>query len=140
MTRKTNGEKPHKAGSDFDVGYGKPPVHTRFQPGRSGNPHGRPKGTNNLKTDLVQELGERVKVVENGRQITLTKQRLVVKSLTAKAVKGDTKAASILIGLLAQTLGLDPQDESEQRLDPEDEAILEHFVARAASKSMNGGG
>ena len=32
------------AGPDDDkVGYGKPPKHSRFQPGRSGNPRGRPK-------------------------------------------------------------------------------------------------
>lgn len=25
------------------VGYGKPPLHTRFKPGQSGNPRGRPR-------------------------------------------------------------------------------------------------
>ena len=29
---------------DGKVGYGKPPKHTRFQSGQSGNPKGRPKG------------------------------------------------------------------------------------------------
>ncbi len=42
----------------YDVGYRKPPKHTRFKPGQSGNPRGRPKGTKNLKTDLIEELGE----------------------------------------------------------------------------------
>jgi hypothetical protein len=44
--------------ADYDVGHAKPPKHTRFQPGQSGNPRGRPKGTKNLKTDLIEELGE----------------------------------------------------------------------------------
>ena len=113
------------------VGYGHPPVGSRFEPGRSGNPKGRPKGTKNLKTDLAEELAERVQVTENGRQLKITKQRLVVKALTAKAVKGDTKAASILINLLAQTLGLDPQDERKTDLSADDAAILADFLARA---------
>jgi hypothetical protein len=40
---------------DYQVGYGKPPKHTQFKPGKSGNPQGRPKGTKNLKTDLIAE-------------------------------------------------------------------------------------
>ena len=37
--------KPPAAG--YDVGYGKPPKATRFQPGTSGNPRGRPRGSRN---------------------------------------------------------------------------------------------
>jgi hypothetical protein len=113
-----------------EVGYGKPPKHTQFKPGRSGNPNGRPKGTKNLKTDLIEELSERVAITENGRPLKVSKQRLMVKALTAKAVKGDTKAASILIGLLAQTMGLDPQDGAKVDLSAEDNAILAAWIAR----------
>jgi hypothetical protein len=38
--------------SDRGSGYGKPPLHTRFKPGQSGNPRGRPKGSLNFTTDL----------------------------------------------------------------------------------------
>lgn len=41
-----------------EIGYKKPPRHTRFRKGQSGNPKGRPKGTQNLKTDLAEELSE----------------------------------------------------------------------------------
>src|SRR5690606_15002523 len=77
---------------------------------------------------LTEELAERVRVTENGRPLKISKQRLMLKSLTAKAVKGDTKAASILIGLVAQTVGLHPQDEGRNRLSPDDENILEEWM------------
>ena len=51
--------------SDYEVGYRKPPKHTRFKPGQSGNLRGRPKGTKNLKTDLMEELGEKILIRGN---------------------------------------------------------------------------
>jgi hypothetical protein len=114
----------------YDVGFGKPPVSGRFKPGQSGNPKGRPKGRKNLKTDLVEELSERVPVTKNGRPLKISKQRLMLKALIAKAVKGDTKAASILISLLAQTIGLDAQEGGKVDLSAEDNAILASWMAR----------
>ena len=54
-------EKPPGT-ADYEVGFGRPPVHTRFQTGRSGNPNGRPKGIRNLATALEKELNARVTI------------------------------------------------------------------------------
>ena len=123
---------------DYEVGYGKPPKHSRFKKGRSGNPRGRSKGTKNLKTDLAEELAERIQVTENGRVVALTKQRVMVKALTAKAMKGDTKAASTLIGLVAQTVGLDPQEEQDVDLSAKDNAILAEWLTRSGPAENSG--
>ena len=48
---------------DYEVGYGKPPRHTRFELGRSGNPRGRIEEHLDL---LSEALKEPVIVVENG--------------------------------------------------------------------------
>lgn len=39
----------------YEVGYGKPPVATRFRKGVSGNPRGRPKGARNRRPALNEE-------------------------------------------------------------------------------------
>jgi hypothetical protein len=63
---------------DKGIGYGRPPKATRFKPGVSGNPNGRPKGTRNLATDLAAELGEQITVRENGRPRPISKQRALI--------------------------------------------------------------
>ena len=47
---------------EYTVGYRKPPLATRFNPGQSGNPKGRPKGSPNPAADLSTELGELITV------------------------------------------------------------------------------
>ena len=56
------------AGANERVGYRRPPVGTRFRPGQSGNPRGRPRGARNLSTIVATALNERVAVNENGRR------------------------------------------------------------------------
>jgi len=104
-----------------DVGYGKPPESSRFKPGRSGNPKGRPKGAGNLATDLAAELGEEITVREGGRERRVSKQRALIKSLMAKALKGDVRASAAVLALYARVIS-EPEDESPTIA--EDELII----------------
>jgi hypothetical protein len=85
--------------STSDVGYGKPPNHTRFRKGVSGNPKGRPKGTRNLATVLERTLQERVVINENGIRKTVTKLEAAIKQLVNKAAGGDLFAMRQLTAL-----------------------------------------
>jgi len=84
----------------YEVGYGRPPQHTRFQKGRSGNPKGRPKGARNLATLLSKALDQRVPVMENGKRRRITKRELIVAQLVNKSAGADLRAIALLLGMV----------------------------------------
>jgi len=75
-----------------EIGYGKPPKHTQFTKGQSGNPKGRPKGSQNLATILAKACRQRVKVTENGRTRYITKLEASVTQLNNQAASGELRA------------------------------------------------
>ncbi len=115
---------------DDKVGYRKPPAKTRFQPGQSGNPNGRPKGSVNLKTDLRSELSERIRIREGERSLKVSKQRAMLKALVAKALKGDARAANVVLTLVGKLFEPEVAAEQVPSLTSDDQAILERFLAR----------
>lgn len=112
------------------VGYRKPPAKTRFKPGQSGNPNGRPKGSVNLKTDLRSELSERIQIREGERSLKVSKQRAMLKALVAKALKGDARAANVVLTLVGRLFEPEAVAEEVPALTSDDEAILARFLAR----------
>lgn len=120
------------ASNDYEVGYGKPPKHTQFKLGKSGNPQGRPKGTKNLKTDLTEELCEKIVVHEGGSSRQISKQRAVVKSLVTRTLKGDARAANTLLSMMMRLLdtGEGAQPEESEGLHADEVEILEAFKKR----------
>ena len=85
---------------NYEVGYGKPPRHTRFQKGRSGNPAGRPRGKKNLATLLSDALDQKIIVVESGRRKKISKREAIVTQLVNKSASADLKATQILLAML----------------------------------------
>lgn len=119
-----------------EVGYGKPPKHSQFKKGQSGNPKGRALGARSFGADLDAELRTQVQVTENGKAVRLTKQQLIVKALMAKAIKGDPRAISLTVELLSRLFGLEGQDgPSMAPLSTTDEGILSDFLRRHSGAS-----
>lgn len=83
----------------YEVGYGKPPKHSRFKPGQSGNPKGRKPGSRNVMTLLEQTLFDTVKVRENGKVRRVPAIQACLLNLRNKAMKGDPKALDRFIKL-----------------------------------------
>lgn len=114
--------------TSYDVGYSKPPKHSRFKPGQSGNSKGRPKGTRNLSSDLKDELGERIRIREGDQEKSISKQRALVKALVAKALKGDTRAATVLITMVDRYITPEIAATDTRPLSRTEEQILDDFL------------
>jgi hypothetical protein len=115
---------------DYEVGYGKPPKHSQFQPGKSGNPNGKPKGSLGLRAELKAELSQKIPVTENGKTRRISKRRVVIKSLVAKAAKGDVRAADRLLHLIIQAEGFEDQRSPRHQLSDADREIVEQLVGQ----------
>ena len=77
--------------SHYEVGYGRPPKHTRFKPGQSGHPKGRPRGQRNLSTMIREVLNEKVALREGDRTRKVPKGVAVFIRVLNGALHGDRK-------------------------------------------------
>lgn len=84
---------------DYEVGYGKPPKATQFKAGQSGNPKGRKKGSKNISTRVRAAIEEVIEVTVKGERKKLTKFDAALIQQANKAVSGDLKAMTTLLGL-----------------------------------------
>jgi Family of unknown function (DUF5681) len=83
---------------EYAANYRKPPVHTRFKKGQSGNPRGRP--AKNLPALLAAALNEKVTVTENGKRRQVTKREAVIAQLVNKSASAELRATKMLIDML----------------------------------------
>lgn len=127
--------------SDYNVGYAKPPVASRFAAGRSGNPRGRPKGSRNVATTLLRELGAVVTIQENGRRRKITKLEAIMKQQVNLAASGDQRSAQFVVGLV-QTVESAPAPTSGPLSSEADEQMKKALMQRmrALVKLSDGGG
>ncbi len=127
--------------SSYSVGYRKPPIHSRFPPGRSGNPKGRPKGRLNLETAFNNELNRVVTIREGDRSRQIKKGAAWVVRTVNGALNNEPKANVTFLSLLrAFPSSRAPEESPEYPLDLKmlttDELLeLERLVTKASSGS-----
>jgi hypothetical protein len=83
------------------VGYKRPPSKTRFKPGQSGNPRGRPKRQVDMSSALNKAFNDKIVVTELGK--TLTGMEAFVQSIVDRVLRGDSKAIPELVRLFTKT-------------------------------------
>jgi hypothetical protein len=123
-------QMPANDSGTFDGGYGKPPKHTQFCKGVSGNPKGRPKGRPNIATTLQRILQEKVVIRENGLRRTVTKLEAAMKRLVDKAAGGDIVAIRQLIAVAASAGVETAGEETKARLSESDSRLMNRVLAR----------
>jgi Family of unknown function (DUF5681) len=131
-----NSNDPSDRGPAHSVGYGRPPAHTRFRPGQSGNPRGRRKGQRNVHTVLAETLNQRITIREGDRTRLLTKLDGVILTMVSGALKGDAKAQAALITLMrsAAMIGGAPEVADAQPFTADDDALIADFLRRQTSQ------
>ena len=115
---------------EYKVGYGKPPRHTRFVKGRSGNPRGRPLGAKNMKTLLSKALNELVVVTEPGGRRKVSKREAIVTQLVNRSAKADYRAIQILLGMLRDIEGDSDAHSSDAAFTEADQQIIQRIRSR----------
>lgn len=110
----SNGEGGDKSGQSgpYEVGYGKPPRETRFKPGTSGNPRGRPRGSRSrgsaghaverMKSIVLDEAYRPIQVRDGDRMIDMTVFQAAVRSLGLNAAKGNARSQAMLLELVSE--------------------------------------
>jgi hypothetical protein len=93
MPRRMKGN-PNNPKDDYDVGYSKAPERTRFKPGLSGNPKGRPRRDRDghLNDMLGKELYRPIRIKQNNLTTLVPALQVSMRNLMMSAAKGDPPA------------------------------------------------
>ena len=123
---KTPGSKPN----DYDVGYRRPPRASQFQPGTSGNPRGRRKGSRSVGA-LAEQFEQKLTVAERGQTRRVTRLEIMLLQLANDAARGDPRAMKLLLELNDRYGQPTDGDVQSEELSAEDLEILAAYSAQA---------
>ena len=134
---------PSKArpGRDYELGYGKPPVEHRFQPGECRNRGDRPKGSKDPAT-IAREIVEEVVTVRtaNGKKKKMRRGEIWLRKQGAAADAGDPRAMERLFahaGISRSPKGAEPPPEEQLQLEPYEKDILEEYTRQILEASRS---
>jgi hypothetical protein len=101
-----------------EVGYGRPPMSGQFEPGRSGNPNGRPKKPNPCRIDLNAVLDSFVEVGSKSGPVEIDSRELELRQQINKALDmtGSLKAARYVLEQFAKYQAIVPPEVKIERL------------------------
>ena len=77
-------------------GYRSPPIHSRFKPGQSGNPKGRPKQSNQQDDVLRRIAGRPCKISTGGKRKCVSNLEAIIRIIRHKAISGEKTASDFV--------------------------------------------
>lgn len=113
---------------NYEIGYRKPPKHTRFQNGNKLG-KGRPKRSQNMKSLVNEAANDKAPVKINGKVKKVGKGKLAVQQVFNRAAAGDPKFVPKAIELQERYL---PQEEAPSTVPPRgdpDVETMRNYVA-----------
>ncbi len=99
MTKKKKAANNNGMTAGSSVGYGNPPRHAQFQKGKSGNPKGRPKGSQNLGSLLQATFDQKLMTTVNGKLTKMPLIQVLLTKLVATALGGNHAAMKLAFDL-----------------------------------------
>jgi len=116
------------SGRHYDIGYGKPPKHTQWKKGQSGNPKGRPRRDLNVSALLATLLVQRI-VVRTGKTTTRrTRIEHLVHRLFERALEGDPRLMKMVFDEARKNEECGETDAPE--MGQADREVIEAFIRR----------
>jgi hypothetical protein len=117
--------KPPRGPGDgpYEIGYCKPPKHTRFKPGQSGNPRGRPKAEKSLGAALNDALRAKVKLRGNGKERGVSSLDAYFIRVVMDAIQGKASAQRLLPALMERFLPINAAAPAENAEDARAEVV-----------------
>lgn len=120
------------------VGYKKPPKHSRFKKGQSGNPSGRRKGRSSTVKDNDEPfLSTKIGATVAGKRVRIARRDAAKERLFSIAMGGNIQAFALLFKL--DTANDNKRDEEQWLSDEQLDALIERYLARQHGKGGKGG-
>ena len=129
-----------KSGDDYEIGYRKPPKHTRWKKGQSGNKSGRPKkklGISDFERAFDAAFGDSLAVNDNGRTRKLKKLTAFAIQTVNKALKGHHPSANLVMAHYARRPVGGAEESGSSSTTEEFRAELEAQFREMAAKSQS---
>ena len=114
----------------YPVGYKKPPRHSQFKPGQSGNPHGRPKGSRNIRTHVQRLLDAPILVKEDGKTRKISRAEAIAIQFVNMAARGEPKGLAAVMNLTREYDSASGDSQSSALSRAEDAAVMAGVIAR----------
>jgi hypothetical protein len=127
------------AKKDYRIGYKRPPLATRFKPGQSGNPAGRPKGRKNMKTAVNEIVNGEVDVTVGGKRRCMTLLEALLYRIFNSAVAGDLKTIPHALNLARMYDDDDGAGAGDENTEAQKRELVRQLLASCGGRNDGSG-